>query len=55
MVSFTKTFDTREEAEAWGRRYLREFHPCGYGTTLTYWENLDGETVVRVSRLSSCD
>ena len=54
MVRIHRLFDTREAAEAFVRAYLRDYHPCGYGTRLEI--AADGsEWAVTGHRFSSCD
>lgn len=55
MVKINKAFATKAEAEAWAASYKREYHPCGYGTTLDVKPCHDGTYVVQGYRFNSCD
>lgn len=47
---------TKEAAEKLKESILYNFHPCGYGTSLSIYEDTAaGKWVVTGSRYSSCD
>lgn len=54
MIPVTGTFDTREGAQAAVEAYYREFHPAGYGTSLTVTKAA-GKWHVAGHRFASCD
>lgn len=61
MVSVRRKFDTVTEAAEFVADYYREWHPVGYGTTLTihpivaeYGNDIDGWRVSG-ARSESCD
>lgn len=57
MVYYNKTFDTKEDAEAWRQQVYAAYHPLGYGTHLREPEQ-DPETGkwrVIGSRGDTCD
>lgn len=54
MIRINERFDNREQAQAYMDRMYRDYHPCGYGTSLTITENAKGFTVAG-SRYRSCD
>ena len=54
MIPIRETFPTQQEAEAWAAGYKVNYHPAGYGTTLTI-EEIDGRWIVRGYLYSSCD
>ena len=55
MIRITETFATREEADTFVANYLRSYHPCGYGTSLSVSATKDGKWLVTGSRYRSCD
>lgn len=54
MIRIYERFDKREQANAFKERMYRDYHPCGYGTSLTITETSTG-VIVSGSRYSSCD
>jgi hypothetical protein len=54
MISISRPFTTEEDARKWMTSYLSQYHPAGYGTTLSV--KFDGSLwIVSGSRFSSCD
>ena len=47
-------FATKEEAQDWRTKYLQNYHPCGYGTTVAV-SVVPGGFVVSGYRWSTCD
>ncbi|MDX0455472.1 hypothetical protein GOC72_18630 [Sinorhizobium medicae] len=54
MIKINERFMKREQAEEFKDRMYREYHPCGYGTSLTITES-GGGFAVNGHRYSSCD
>lgn len=54
MIRIYERFDKREQADAFKARIYIQYHPAGYGTSLTVTETSTG-VVVSGSRYSSCD
>lgn len=54
QINIKDTFPSKEEAEAFRERYYRNYHPAGYGTSLTITED-NGQWIVQGYRFSSCD
>lgn len=63
MKTLTKEFDKVEEMDIFIKKYIHEYHPCGYCTTVkiefiqTYEEiQLEkGKYRIVIERLDSCD
>ena len=53
-VTINGTFDTEEQASQAKALYLREYHPAGYGTSLTV-SRVDRKWQVTGRRAQSCD
>jgi hypothetical protein len=54
-ITVDKTFDTQKAAEEFRDSYLREYHPAGYGTTLSITKQDNGKFRVTGYRWSTCD
>lgn len=55
MITYSKSFSTHAEADAFVAREMRAYHPCGYGTTLRVAATHDGNYLVTGYRYTSCD
>ena len=55
MQIATKTCANDEEAEKYIERYMREYHPAGYGTQARKEPQPDGSIIVTMTRGDSCD
>jgi hypothetical protein len=47
--------DTQEAAEKLKESIYQNYHPCGYGTSLSVYEDTEGKWIVSGHRYSSCD
>lgn len=55
QVKIDKTFPTMEQAEEFKEEYYNQYHPAGYGTTLSVTKQDNGTYRVTGYRSSSCD
>jgi len=55
-IHFTEIFDSRVEADAFAERYLRTFHPAGYGTRVKVYRDYQSDRwIADAYRQHSCD
>jgi hypothetical protein len=55
MVTTTLSAPTAEELQSKIDKYMDEYHPAGYGTTVDKRWEADGQFHAELSRYSSCD